>query len=141
MKKKSVPCAIDKQGNPVLKELLNPFFEVISPAFSAKAEEIVLKRRISYGEPGVSANYRKAATMVPLKTADFHSAVVFIRIRILSGMDIESRQTQRGSLDVRWETNVLSVQVELDSAVEHEVLTLRPNWEELNQTNNRCNTQ
>jgi len=121
--------AIDKNGVPCLKELLDPFFKTIAPALFQKADQISIKRGVFNNSVKISIEYSKNGAIHNLPPhREFNPAIAFIRIRILADMALESQETQAGTIRVKIGDENLSVDLSLGTKDDWEILNLRPNW-------------
>jgi hypothetical protein len=121
--------AINDQGAEVLGNLLAQFFEALVPAFRDKADEIQIERM----EAGAKITYNGKSVSVSLTSQRGYPAIAFSRIRILSGLTINSdgpRQT--GKFRVQYNDEFIPVNVSMHTENDkREIMTLQPAWNEV----------
>jgi hypothetical protein len=122
----TILSAIDESGNEVITSLLNPLFSTLLPAFQNRAEEMTVCANLTNaGE--VSVDYKKEGRKISLVPAkDFRPFITSSRIRIISSMSIVPEKHQNGKMRIRFNKEVLPVDVEIESTKDFEILRLKP---------------
>lgn len=116
--------AVRGKGSTPLGQLLAPFFSALLPAFRVRSDQIYLHPTRS----GLKITYGGESSSVSFPHLVNYATVAFLRILILSEMNIGAQGTQTGAFKVRYGTRMIPVETEASISRSQWTLTLRPQW-------------
>ena len=120
--------AVDERGNPVLEQLLEPFFSSLLPALVAQAEEIEIRASLTSSLVEMFY-YKRGQTWLMAPARNFKPFVASSRIRILGGMSApKQHEKQYGTIRIFCFNILLDINLEIAVRDDTESLCLKPAW-------------